>query len=323
MREAVTVLVLALLLPACGSQAASTTVATTPQAASTTVATTPQPAPAVELTASDKQVWAPLPPDRSSIPVLLYHGIGEPSDFADPADASYGVTAEDFAKQMTLLHYAGYRTVSLDTFTRFVKGEHVDLPAHPLPLTFDDGRLDSWTGGDAILQQLGYTVVLFVDVGRVESGDPHYLTMKELASLQASGRWNIQLHSGHGHTYIHYRPGPNGYGAYYAYEDSHESFMDWQQRAFGDIAWGRDQLTAHVPGYHPVAFAPPFGNYGQDGTNDRSIPRTLLTWLASHFADVFTQDVSPFAVPHAKQPLGRIQVTSATTGGELHSLLNP
>ena len=83
------------------------------------------------------------------------------------------------------------------------------------------------------------------------------------------------------------------------------------------------QVTVHVPGYHAVSFAPPVGNYGQDGTNDRNIPRTLLAWLTSHFADVFTQDVSPFAVPHAKQPLGRIQVTSAMTGGELHSLLNP
>ena len=37
---------------------------------------TPRPAPEVVLTAQEKQVWAPLPPDRSAVPVLLYHGIG-------------------------------------------------------------------------------------------------------------------------------------------------------------------------------------------------------------------------------------------------------
>jgi peptidoglycan/xylan/chitin deacetylase (PgdA/CDA1 family) len=314
MRVPVALVVLALLLAACGSQSATTT---------TTASREPQPAPAVELTASDKEVWAPLPADRSSIPVLLYHGIGEPSDFANEDDAAYGVTAENFAKQMTLLHYAGYRTVSLDTFTRFVSGAHVDLPAHPLLLTFDDGRLDTLTGGDAILHQLGYTAVLFVDVGRVVDGDPQYLTMDELASMQAGGRWDVQLHSGHGHQYVHYGPGRKAYGAYYAYEKWHEPFDAWKDRAFGDIVWGRDQLTADVPGYHPIAFAPPYGNYGQQGTNDDRIPGTLLTWLTSHFTDVFTQDVTPFATPHATQPFGRIQITRKMTGGELHSLLNP
>ena len=33
----------------------------------------------VVLTAEEKQVWAPLPPDRSSVPVLLYHAIGSES----------------------------------------------------------------------------------------------------------------------------------------------------------------------------------------------------------------------------------------------------
>ena len=51
----------------------------------------------------EKQVWAPLPPDRSAIPVLLYHGIGPESDFSNAADASYGVGTEDFAKQMTMI----------------------------------------------------------------------------------------------------------------------------------------------------------------------------------------------------------------------------
>jgi peptidoglycan/xylan/chitin deacetylase (PgdA/CDA1 family) len=315
MREGVATVALALLLVACGARNATTT--------TTTVSRTPQPAPAVELTAEEQSVWAPLPPDRSSIPVLLYHGIGEESDFADPTDAAYGVTTEDFAKQMTLLHYAGYRTVSLDTFTRFVEGKHVDLPDHPLLLTFDDGRVDSWTGSNSILRQLGYTAVLFVDVGRVEGGDPYYLTMTELASLQAGGRWEIELHSGHGHQYVHFGPGRHAYGPYYAYKEWHEPFEGWKQRALTDITWGRDQLIAHVPGYDQVAFAPPFGNYGQEGTNDERIPGTLLTWLTSHFADVFTQDVSPFAVPHATQPVGRIQVTRKMTGGELHSLLNP
>ena len=153
---------------------------------------TPHPAPEVVLTAEEKQVWAPLPPDRSSVPVLLYHGIGSESEFSDPADASYGIDFADFARQMTLIKHAGYQTIDLPTFLRFVTGEPVDLPPRPLLLTFDDARADSWTGSDGILEKLGFNAVMFVDVGRVDDGDPEYLTWQELETLQSSGRWQLE-----------------------------------------------------------------------------------------------------------------------------------
>ena len=117
-------------------------------------ARTPIPAPSVTLTSEEKQVWAKLPPDRSAIPVLLYHGIGPESNFANAADASYGIAADDFAKQMTEIQHAGYETIDLQTFLDFVGKKPVDLPPRPLLLTFDDARADSWTGGDAILKKL-------------------------------------------------------------------------------------------------------------------------------------------------------------------------
>jgi hypothetical protein len=66
-------------------------------------ARTPVPAPPVTLTANDRHVWAKLPPDRSAIPVVLYHGLGPKADFSDAADADYGVDIGDFAKQMTMI----------------------------------------------------------------------------------------------------------------------------------------------------------------------------------------------------------------------------
>ena len=206
---------------------------------------TPQPAPDVVLTTEEKQVWAPLPPDRSEVPVLLYHGIGTESDFSDAEDASYGVDFDDFAKQLTMIEHAGYQTIDLPTFLRFVRGDPVELPPRPLLLTFDDARADSWTGSDGILEKLGFNAVMFVDVGRVEDDNPEYLTWHELETLQSSGRWQLQLHSGHGHQQIQYGPGPNDYGAYYAYEQQHESFAAWRRRVRSDIDWGQD--TTHRP----------------------------------------------------------------------------
>jgi peptidoglycan/xylan/chitin deacetylase (PgdA/CDA1 family) len=282
---------------------------------------TPQPAPDVTLTADEQQVWAPLPADCSEIPVLLYHGIGPAEDFSDGTDADYGVAVEDFAKQMSMIHHAGYRTVDLETFVDFVEGKPADLPARPLLLTFDDARADSWTGADGILRELGFHAVMFVDVGRVEAGEREYLTWQELETMRDSGRWALQLHSGKGHVRIQYGSEADQTGPFYAYKKSGEDLDGWRERSRSDIEWGQRTLADHDRAYRPLAFAPPYGTYGQDGTNDSRIPGELLGWLTGRFTAVFTQDENALAKPGSRQPLGRIQVTRAVTGGELHERL--
>jgi Polysaccharide deacetylase len=264
-----------------------------------------QAAPRVVLTAEERALWAPLPPDRSSVPVLLYDG----------------VAPDDLARQLVLLDHAGYTTITLDRLVRFVGGERVSLPPHPLLLTFDGGRRDSWTGSDGILRELGMNAVLFVDVGRVEEEDPEYLTWDELNALERSGRWDVQLQSGTGNRRIRYGPAPGDVGPFYAYRGAEEVLGGWRERVFSDISYGEQQLSFHVRGYRPLAFAPPYGNYGQAGSNDRHIARELLARLLLSFKLVFTQDRSGFATPRAANPLGRIEITPDVTEPELHALL--
>ena len=266
-------------------------------------------------------MWAKLPPDRSAIPVLLYHGIGPESNFSNAADASYGIDTDDFAKQMTEIQHAGYQTIDLQTFIDFVDKKHVNLPPRPLLLTFDDARADSWTGGDAILKKLNFTAIMFVDVGRVDAGDREYLTWKELETAQGSGRWQLQLHSGKGHVQIQYGPGDDDFGPYYTYKKQGEDFDGWQKRVRSDIEWGQRTLADHISAYKPLAFAPPYGSYGQDGTNDPKIPDDLLGWLSSRYDATFTQDVNFHVRPGDGPPLGRYQITRDITGGELHDRL--
>ena len=187
-------------------------------------------------------------------------------------------------------------------------------------LTFDGGRLDSWTGSDGILRELGMNAVLFVDVGRVEAEDPEYLTWKELDRLPR-GRWDVQLQSGTGNQQIRYGPEPGDVGPFYAYRGSEEVLGGWRERVFSDVSYGEQQLAFHVRDYRPLAFAPPYGNYGQAGSNDRRIARELLARLLDSFEIVFTQDRSGFAVPGAANPLGRIEVTRDVSEGELRALL--
>ena len=163
--------------------------------------------------------------------------------------------------------------------------------------------------------------VMFVDVGAVDRNDPEYLTWSELETMQRSGHWNLQLHAGQGHQQILYGSSPEEIGPFYAYRKSDETISDWRGRVFTDLSWGADQLATHVHGLRPLAFAPPYGNYGQDGTNDQRIPRELLTKLQDSYSVVFTQDRSPFATAGQAEPHGRLQITRGLTAGELHTQL--
>jgi hypothetical protein len=263
----------------------------------------PAPAPRVTLSADDRAAWEPGPADR--VPVLVYDGV--------PPDA--------FARQMTLLDHAGYQTITLEQLVRFVQREPVELPPHPLLLTFADARLDSWAGSDATLRRLGFNAVLFVDVGQIEQANREVLTWKELDAIQRSGRWDVQLQSGTGDRLIRYGPDPDDVGTFYAYRGTDEVLGGWRERVFSDISYGEQQLAHHVRGYRPLAFAPPDGNYGQAGTNDPRIPRELLARLLLSFEIVFTQDRCGFAAPGARNPLGRFEVTPSVTEEQLRTWL--
>ncbi len=267
----------------------------------------PAPAPSVTLTADERAAWAVRPPHRSSIPVLRFETIDR----------------ERFARHMALLSHAGYETIALDEFIRFVKGHAVRLPPRPLLLTFDGGRLDSWTRGDAVLRERGFNAVIFINVGRTEREHPAHLTYNELDRLQASGYWDVQLQAGNAGGLIKYGPDDDDVGPFNAYRGTEEVLGGWRERVFGDITYGEEQLEHHVEGYRPLAFAPPYGNYGQAGTNDARIPRELLPRLLLSFAVVFTQDRSGFAKAGASNPIGRIDVTPDVDGARLRALLQP
>jgi len=274
--------------------------------------------PEIVLSRADQVRWAPGAPRRDVVPVLAYHGI-------TPDASGLDVTPEQFARQMTELHRAGYRPIGLASFVRFLRGEPVTLPARPFLLTFDDARLSSWTGGDAVLRALGFNAVVFADAGRVEQRRAGYLDWSELDRLQRSGRWDIQLEAGTGKFLMRYGPSPSEVGPFYAYRGTGEILGGWRERVFGDISWGERQLAAHVRGYRPLAFSPPYGNYGQAGTNDPAIPRLLLRRLHQSFAVVFTQDRGSPAHRGAgtSAPVGRLLMTHDHGEQDLLSLVAP
>jgi peptidoglycan/xylan/chitin deacetylase (PgdA/CDA1 family) len=243
-------------------------------------------APVVRFTPWENSRYAPLPAHPGAVPVLTYHGIDDRKD-------GYSVDQQTFAKQMALLRRLGYRSLSIEQYVRFLRGDRKGLPQRPVLITFDDGRLDSFRGADRVLQRYGLRATMFVIPGAISPDHPFYLSWKELRGMEASGRWDLQEHAGTGHYLVSYDSAGNT-GPFYAYRrwtrsGGIESIADWEQRVTSDIFAGREALAQHLPGFEPLTFAVPYGNYGQRSTNDPRIPQIMRAFLERQFEAIFVQ----------------------------------
>ena len=261
-----------------------------------------------------------LPPSPGAVPVLAYHGINERPDH-------YSVTQEQFAEQMAMLRKAGFESISIAEYVRFLQGATERLPKRPILITFDDGRLDSYRGADKILAENGLRATMFAIAGHTEEHSPFYLTWEELRRMVKSGRWDVQEHAGIGHANVRYDAAGHK-GPAYAYRQytegkGLESFAEFKQRVRHDILWAKRTMTEQLPGFMPWSFAVPFGNYGHDGdTNDQRIAPFMRRLLAEHFQAVFLTRPPVYTTEESDRAgLGRIEIHSDTGTGDLYRWL--
>ena len=273
--------------------------------------------PDVVLTRAQFERWCPLPEYRRAVPVLAYHGVNDRRDH-------YSVSRRAFAEQMAMLHAAGFHSIGIEDYVRFVHGEAVDLPKRPILITFDDGRIDSYRGADRILARYDMRATMFVIAGAA-GASPFYMDWDELRDAAESGRWDLQAHAGEGHTQI--VTGPNGdLGPFYANRrfggGAPESFAAWQARVTNDVEDARERMEDELPDFEPHAFALPFGSFGQDATNDPRIPQFLSAYLRARFPAVFIVDPPAYSTPATPADrIGRYEIHTETTTNDLYSWL--
>ena len=245
---------------------------------------------------------SPVPGYRGVIPVLVYHGIAPAPRAGDP----YTITEAEFARQMAMLSRNGFHAVTIAQYARFAAGDAAGLPDRPILITFDDGRLDSWQGADAILARHGLRATMFVITAYADAAKPGYLSWPALRAMAAGGRWDLQEHAHRGHARIPTGPGRRT-GPYYAnliYRDgTRETFTAFRRRVTADILAGRRLMAAQIPGFEPLAFAVPYGDYGQGRTNYAPIPDWVSAWLRRTFTVFFVQDRRVYNVPGS--PIGQ------------------
>lgn len=280
----------------------------------------PYPAPSDVLNAGERAEFKQLPAFTGAIPVLLYHGINDNHD-------GYSVSQDSFAAQMQALRLAGFRTISIAQYDRFQHGDASGLPARPILITFDGGRLDSFRGADRVLASEGFRATMFIDTGRIEQKDPRYLDWTELHRMQKSGRWDIQPDAYQGDVQITVDKRGDRAPFYarrrYLRSTGEESFADYERRVALDLFTLAQQFKTQAIAVQAIAV--PFGDYGQlDAGNDPRIVPFTLGLMRSQFGIVFIQDDHgnpPYTRATGGGPQTRWEAHTRTTAMQLYAWL--
>jgi tetratricopeptide (TPR) repeat protein len=224
---------------------------------------------------------------QTVIPVLLYHGISE-------FDRSDSIPRDNLRRQLTALKNSGYTTMTVSQLDRVFQGQ-AQLPVKPILITFDDARTDSFENADPILKDLGMRATMFVHISKLRK--PHFhASPEDIARWAATGRWEMQAHGSQAHDPMpidafgrkgHFLPNRMWLTA----ENRLETLPEYRARLDTDYAQAKKGVEDMLPDTKVVAFAYPYGDYGQsDFSNTPEAAGINRALVKKHFHMAFVQE---------------------------------
>ena len=133
---------------------------------------------------------------KLAVPILMYHEVAQHTPGMDTVKLSLLVTPDEFAQQMQYLKDNGFTTITLDDWMAARAGRET-LPARPVILTFDDGRIGVYKNAFPVLKRNGQKAILFLitaEVGRVVKG---YLDWSMVQEMENTGLITAGSHTVH------------------------------------------------------------------------------------------------------------------------------
>jgi predicted Zn-dependent protease len=251
---------------------------------------------------------------RTPIPVLMYHGISK-------SERGDSISQSQFREQMRALKAAGYQPMTASELDKVLRGK-VALPVKPILITFDDGRSDSFENADPVLKEVGFRVTMFVHLTKLRKPGFHS-SVDEMRKWQANGRWELQAHGDRAHD-----PTPIDEAGRIGHFLPNRMWLDdknrletpdeYRQRVELDYKKAKEGVEA-ITGGEAVAFAYPYGDYGQnDYSNNPKAASVNQALVRKYFRLAFIQE--PYGVNTiASHPtdLRRFEVPRHMTAGQL------
>ncbi len=128
------------------------------------------------------------------IKVLLYHRV-VPDAHEEPT-GEFCIRVSRFRQQMHLLDRMGFTAITFEDYLLYLRGE-LDLPRHPIIITFDDGYEETFTQALPVLQEFGMRAVVFViadpnvEQNTWDKGKPFFgvrlLNTRQILEMRAAG----------------------------------------------------------------------------------------------------------------------------------------
>lgn len=88
------------------------------------------------------------------VPVLCYHNVAKQEEITQNSEEQkWAITCENFEVQMKFLYDFKFKTLTLDEFYRWKKGE-IEVPFNSVSVTFDDGLLSNYEYAFPILKKM-------------------------------------------------------------------------------------------------------------------------------------------------------------------------
>lgn len=129
-------------------------------------------------------------PANNAVPILMYHSISDRQENGRHPYYCTVTSPQMFAEQMAYLHAAGYSTMRVGEVEDFLRAPQPGR--RPVVITFDDGFEDVYTHAAPILNQFGFTAVVYLPTAYIGTANREFLgapclTWPQIRELQARG----------------------------------------------------------------------------------------------------------------------------------------
>lgn len=99
---------------------------------------------------------------ESKVPVICYHNVAKQEEITpNSEEQKWAITVENFEEQMKFLHDFKFKTLTLDEFYKWKKGE-IEVPFNSVLVTFDDGLLSNYEYAFPILKKYNINATVFL-----------------------------------------------------------------------------------------------------------------------------------------------------------------
>ena len=126
-----------------------------------------------------------------NIPILTYH------NFEPVKPGIVTISTARFEEQLQYIKEHGYTIIPLKEAVAYLQGKKKSLPAKPVVITIDDGRITVYQNLLPLVKKYNIPVTLFI-YPSITSHESYAMTWEQIKELQKTGLFDIQSH-----TYTH------------------------------------------------------------------------------------------------------------------------